>query len=886
MPSCLLVDGYSLAFRAYYALPTSLVSSTGQVTNALHGFSNMLASLVERNRPDYMAVAFDFPGRTFRDDMAADYKGHRPETPEPLREQLPLLREMVRVLGIPQVELEGYEADDLLATLADLASNAGVETFIVTGDRDSFQLVRDPLVKILYNRRGVSEIDQMDEAAILAKSGVEASVYAEYAALRGDPSDNIAGVSGIGEKTAAKLISEYGSVAGVLANLDSLSPRLRESLQDARERLQVNLNLTYLCHDAPIGLSLEDLELGSWDSESARAFYSGLDLRRSFEMVRNSFAPRINSSPPAPLLRDIGQAKSVEVSLTEVFADTEFPVISQGTDSMLYLKVLWSGESGRSSLEEISLSSQSTGVLLRSDAIQAHLGDLSQALHSSKVTLMGSKDFFAWLSSLHIPCPSLGIDPALAAYLLDPGTKALTIEDISERYLGSVTTAGDASQIGLFSKEDTRSIEDYASDSALLIELAKTLDEELVAKELKQLYEEVEAPLVEVLAKMELDGILVDLERLRAINADLVVEVARLYQAIQAAAGVEFNPNSPQQLAQILFERLKLNRGKKNKTGYSTDAQTLEKLRNDHPVVEYVLRFRELDKLRSTFAEGLLAAVGEDGRIHARFNQMVARTGRISSESPNLHNIPIRTVEGRRFREVFVAPAHKVLIAADYSQIELRVLAHLSNDKNLIAALSGGHDVHSDTASRVFSVPIEQVTSTQRSKAKMVAYGLAYGMESYGLSQRLQISNSEADEVLNSFFAAFPDVRSYMDSAVAFARRTGYSKTLYGRRRYFSDLDSPNRNVRNAAERQAMNAAIQGLAADIFKIALVRLDRVLATTKAKVILQIHDEVLVEVEEDESVEIAELTRTTLSEAAELSVPLLVNVAIGRNWADAK
>jgi DNA polymerase-1 len=881
----MLIDGYSLAFRAFYALPQTLTNSAGVVTNALHGFSRMLANLVGTYQPSHMAVAFDYPAPTFREALYAPYKGHRPETPESLRPQLQLLRPLVTALGIPAVELEGFEADDVIGTLSRWAADAQLRCFIVTGDRDSFQLVEDPFVTVLYNRRGVSEIDVMDERAVAEKAGVPPSRYSQYAALRGDPSDNIPGIPGVGEKTAAKLLNEYGDLEQLIVHVDSLSGKLRNTIADSVDQIRLNAELSRIERDVPLDVGIGDLRIDRWNSEEARELFSTLELRGSLKALSESF--RYREDLARPQSSTAGSAEEVPArSFREVDGLDEL-LDGRDPEASLVVAARYAGTPGRSALVGITLSCDDRRLTLVGDGAGSADLEVLGDLFDRDVTLsgVGLKEFLRASGANPDQLPRVALDLAVAEYLVDPGSRSLELDALAERYLDDGATSSDGRSPDLFEGTEDRRNE-VQRDHALIDRLIPLLSTRLEDLGLGSLYRDIEAPLIRVLAKMEILGIGVDREVLETIRRDLTHETERLLLEIRSLGGPDLNPNSPKQLGEVLFTRLGLTPGKKNKTGYSTDAQTLERLRDEHPIVELILRYRELDKLRSTFAEGLLAEIAGDGKIHATFHQTVARTGRISSDSPNLHNIPIRSTEGRRFREAFVANPGALLVVADYSQIELRVIAHLSGDTNLIQAMTSNQDVHTQTAALVFGVPPEEVNASQRAKAKMVAYGLAYGMEAFGLGQRLGIPTSEAEEILQAYFAAFPKVRSYMDGAIASARETGFTKTLYGRRRYFADLHSPNRSLRQAAERQAMNAGIQGLAADIFKLALIRLDRALEGRDAATVLQVHDEILVETPAHEVETTKELVRDAMEGAATLDVPLVVNIAAGRSWAEAK
>ncbi len=880
METCLLVDGYSLAFRAFYALPLTLTNSSGQPTNALHGFSKMLANLIDRYQPEYLAVALDYPAPTFRDALLASYKGQRPSTPEELKAQLEILRPLVSSLGVSVIEREGYEADDIVATLATQARDRGLKTYIVTGDRDSFQLVEDPLVSVLYNRRGVSEIDLMDEAAVVNKTGVPPQKYPYLAALRGDTSDNLPGVPGIGEKTAAKLIQAYGSIQAVFDALEALPERQRLALEEHRAQVELNLQMTMMVRDVPLDATLDTIRVGAWDPKAAETTFLGLDLRGAFGTFLKVFASRRTLN--ADLCEPSAVSKDSVFTVAEISKMDDLAIGA----STIFVDFDLKGNS-RDLLNYMAVSDGFKVSILRFDGFDV---DLETARSMSKVFVSPASG--ASLKSLlrvfglsGLPEIEVGLDITIAEYLIDPGSRGLTLEAIASRHLGETLESVEKGD-SLFDRIEQRSDDEIVHRLDVIMRLAEPLDTQLALRGLTDLYYNIEAPLSKVLAKMEVRGVGVDIEMLNTINADLNAESGQLLRQIKALTRSDLNPNSPQQLAKVLFEDLQLPTGKKTKTGYSTDAKVLEKLRDVHPVVELILAYREVDKLRTTFAQGLLNEVAPDGRIHATFSQTVARTGRISSDSPNLHNIPIRSERGKRFREVFIAPPGNLLVVADYSQIELRVIAHLSGDENLVAALTSDHDVHSETAAMVFGVDIKDVTLDQRAKAKMVAYGLAYGMEAYGLSQRLNIPTSEAEEILVSFFKAFPKVKSFTEKAVEEARALGYTKTLFGRRRYFPDLNSSNRSLKMAAERQAMNAGIQGLAADIFKIALLRTEESLSNADARLILQIHDEIMVECESSLAPEIVHVLEDSMTHAAELIVPLVVNVGVGKRWSDAK
>ena len=897
----LILDGFSLAFRAFFALPETMITSSGQYTNAIYGFTSMLLNLMKDHEPTHVAVAFDHPEPTFRDQLSPDYKGTRKKTPESLHPQLSLIGHIVESLGIPIVESSGYEADDVIATLAEQAKNRRWQTIVVTGDRDSFQLVADPFVQVLYNIRGVSDYEMLDSDGIIRRTGVKPELYPQLAALRGDPSDNIPGVPGIGEKTAAKLVNEFGSVEGILEHLDSLTPKLRSSLSDYRERLLLNVKLTPLVRDVPLEISLDDLELGPWDPKATEDLFRFLEFKRLWERTLAVFGARAIAPVFAEGPGDEDEGEHFrELSLVTVASLYE---LERSLESLLapeasaYLEVIWSGSPGRSNPEALALTSAevrdgSKVIVIPMELLSSDEGARevwTRVINCCRsVSGVGLKEVLRHLYSSQEMLFSVGIDGAVAGYLLDPTAPDYGLDSLAKEWLGNSFGEIKSSQRlapGLDFGEDQ-----YGETLVLRVDVGvRTIDRignALVSRGLNELYVNIEKPLISVLAKMEALGILVDRQYLETLQREFASESRQLQTEIQQMAGYSFNVNSTQQLGKVLFERLGLPPQKRTKTGYSTDARSLERLVESHPIVERILRYREVEKLRSTYGEGLLAEIGPDGRIHASFSQTVARTGRLSSDHPNLHNIPIRTEDGRKFRNAFVAPEGRRMVIADYSQIELRVIAHLSKDEGLIDAFEKGIDIHRQTASYTFGVPLNEVTPAQRNKAKMVAYGLAYGMEAYGLSQRLGISVPEADEILKSFFAAFPRVSSYMKETVEKARRDGYTTTEFGRIRPLPELSSHNYRLREAAERQAMNAGIQGLAADIFKIALVKLDKELEAFDAYLVLQVHDEVLVECSLGDVPEIEALVKHVLETAVSLSVPLEANVYSGKSWADAK
>ena len=896
----MLIDGNSLAYRAFFALPTDMATASGQITNAVFGFTSMLINLWRDHQPDQVVVAFDRPEPTFRHEMVPTYKGTRDSAPDILRQQMGLVREVLEALAVPTVDAPGFEADDVIATLATEGRDAGDDVIVVTGDRDTYQLVEDPQVKVLYNVRGVSDYKLYDEAGILARTGVKPADYVQYAALRGDNSDNLPGVPGVGEKTAAKLINTKGGLDGIFASLDELTPKLRENLAAAEDQVRTNADVMLLVRDVPLEARLDDLTLGEVDAQAVRKLFDFLEFRslhaRLAEALGDSLGADAGEGPSTRALTPEVEVLDTPATAAEALraAATQGasapPLALTAPTGGLEGGLAWVVDGAASRVAFVS------GSLLDDATVSAALADLLAGPAGSPdggsnrpLAAHGAKALMRSLLDRGIEMRDPLIDTMLAAYLLDPADARYDLSDLAGRYAG-IDPPSHAPQEGRLDLDgDSIEPHEQAGWAALAIDrLVTPLREALAAQGLESLNDDVEVPLVRVLARMEHIGIGVDRSVLEQIRDELDTEAEQLREQVLADAGRPINVNSPKQLAEVLFEDLGLTPTKRTKTGYSTDAQSLEKLRGEHPIVDHLLGYREVEKLRSTYGVGLLAEIGPDERIRATFNQTVARTGRLSSDAPNLHNIPVRSERGRVFRTAFVAPAGCKLLVADYDQIELRCIAHLAEDPGLIAAFEAGDDIHTATAARVFDVDPSEVGVEKRSTAKMVSYGLAYGMEAYGLAQRLNIATGEAAEILAAYFEAFPAVRDYMDRTVAEARSKGYTETLFGRRRQIPELASPNVRLRQAGERQAMNAGIQGLAADIFKVALVRLHRALEAERleSRIVLQVHDEIILEAPDAEVGPASELTREVMRGAFELRVPLEVDLQVASTWAGAK
>ncbi|WP_419915935.1 DNA polymerase I [Candidatus Poriferisodalis sp.] len=907
MSKLLLLDGNSLTYRAFFAVPEDMATRSGQPTGAVFGFTSMLINLLRDHRPDAIAVCFDRREPTFRHTAAPEYKAHRDETPATLIEQLGLVRQVLESLSIPAFDCAGFEADDLLATLASEAEQRGDDVLIVSGDRDVYQLVHDPRVQVLYNRRGVTDYALYDEAGIAERTGVTPDLYVQYAALRGDPSDNLPGVPGVGEKTAAKLLNKYGNVEALLAAAAEQTPKLAENLAAHGDNVRRNVELMTLRTDAPIDATPVDLQWSGFDADLVTRTFEFLEFGTLHARLRDALAGTSLDGLLVPSASSPEAAQLAEVQLQPV--DAEGGASAAGLlsklsrrDEPVALGFTVEADGGLGVLAVAADPSQGEvlalgphdlvvpeiaaecACLLGADGPGVHVHQAKELMRALGC-LPGDLDTGAALAGL-------AVDTSIAAYLIHPSEGRDELSALLARHCGMELAGGiTEGQLG-FDDLDADGPTDgvvAGRDALAVAMLAPILDQQLDSLGMSDLYRDVERPLISVLARMETAGIGVDRGELESLRDHLTGEVFALEAEVRELAGRDdLNVNSPKQLAEVLFEDLGLTPQRKTKTGYSTSAAALESLRGEHPIVDRLLAFREVEKLRSTYGVSLLECVEPDGRIHATFNQTVARTGRLSSEDPNLHNIPVRTEQGRLFRRAFVPAEGCELLIADYNQIELRVIAHLSGDPGLVGAFEAGHDIHSATAASLFGIGPADVDPRQRSVAKMVSYGLAYGMEAYGLGQRLGVPTGEAAEILDAYFEAFPKVRSFMDGVVAQSRERGYTETAFGRRRPLPELTSRNFRVRQAAERQAMNAPIQGLAADIFKVALIRLDEALQARSAasRLVLQVHDEVILEVPPAEAAEVTELTVDVMRNAAELAVPLEVHVATGATWADAK
>ncbi len=873
MPTLALIDGHSIAYRAFFALPEDLATSSGQVTNAVFGFTRMLIKLLGDHHPEALAVAWDVSRETFRTEQYPEYKAQRTAAPDAFKSQVPLIREVLDSLGVVQIQREGYEADDVIASMAERAIEDGWRVLAVTGDRDAFQLI-DGGLNVVYTRRGISDVIVADAAYVEERYGIRPDQYVEYAALRGDTSDNLPGVAGVGEKTAAKLIASYGSLEGIYDHLDEQTPKLRENLAAAHDQVFLNRRLMELVRDLDLDLEPADLQRAEWDRKRAKALFDSLE----FYSLWDDLLEVQPGAAPEPVESLQAEGRMATRADLERLATTS-PLV-----------VCWVEEGG---FEGLAIADGTDAAVL---AAADRLGPLAAALADPAVPkrVHEGKRMIHRLARHGVELVGIELDTALAGYVLDPASRTYTLDELCQRHLGLELISPDresagASGQGMLDFSEGPDLDAAARNAVALGLLSERLEQILVEREEWDLYRTVEVPLIEVLARMERAGIGVDREYLEAMGADLRAQLIELESTIHAEAGEPFNVNSTDQLRLVLFDRLGLPVAKKTSTGKpSTDASVLEKLRDAHPIVDHLLRYRELEKLRSTYVDGYLPLIRSDGRIHTTFNQMVATTGRLSSEEPNLQNIPVRSDLGMTIRRAFVAAEGSTFVVADYSQIELRVLAHMSRDPGLVEAFAGGADIHTATASRVFGVPADLVSPEMRRRSKMINFGLLYGMEAFGLASRLDISRDEAREHMDAYFSQFPQVKEFMDGIVSEARRTGYTATMFGRRRHLPELKSDNFRIRQMGERMALNAPVQGTAADIIKLAMIELDRELTGREmaTRMLLQIHDELILEAPDDELDQAVALTRSVMEGIVDLAVPLVVDISTGANLAEVK
>jgi DNA polymerase-1 len=854
----LLIDGHSMAYRAFYALPAeNFTTAQGQHTNAIYGFATMLLSLLTSEKPTHVAVAFDVSRKTFRSEIFPEYKANRAKTPDEFRSQMSYLHELVTAFGITTFEVEGFEADDIIATIAKQAERENAEVFICTGDRDSFQLVNEKTT-VLYPKRGVSDLTRITPDAVQEKYGMSPEQYPDFAALRGDPSDNLPSVPGVGEKTAAKWIVEYGSLHELIANIDKLGGKVGQSLRDSVNDVIRNRELTQLVANVPLDLSVDALAWNGVDENKTNPLFEKLEFKTLKDRMK-------------PILLK-GSVKPVEPEF-ELFA-TE---IAEG--------VLTPEEASA------KISQHLGDIALAYELLEEKLHRYAIALTPDDVFLVQSSTMGNWamdpkVSKIAHDAKSLAringltgicFDTSLAAYLVNPGVRSQEFKDIQERW-------GDGSAINVSTPE-----QELLTSARAMFTLRDSLTRELKERSLWDLFMSMELPIADLLARMESIGIAINKKGLDELAAFFEGEVSRETKAAHDAVGHEFNVASPKQLQVVLFDELGLPKTKKIKTGYTTDAESLDWLhkKSGHPVLTSLLRIRETKKLGTT-VEGLIAEIAKDGRIHTHFQQTVAATGRLSSTGPNLQNIPVRTEEGRKIRDCFtVGKGYVALLTADYSQIEMRIMAHLSHDEKLLDAFASGEDLHATVAGLVFGVKAAEVDPEMRRQMKAMSYGLAYGLSSYGLAIQLDISPPAAQQLMDTYFERFGGIRDYLRDVVGEARKVGYTETIMGRRRYLPDLMHDNRQRREVAERMALNAPIQGSAADIIKMAMLNVQSAIEKEKlnSRLLLQIHDELILEVVAGEEEKIVEMVRREMGSAYPLKAPLDVNAGLGLTWHEA-
>ncbi len=893
----LLLDGHSLAYRAFFALPSENFSTTtGQPTNAVYGFTAMLINVLRDERPTHVAVAFDRSEPTFRHEQYVEYKANRRETPADFRGQLSLIFEVLDALGIRRLSLAGYEADDIIATLATQAAAGGMSVLIVTGDRDVLQLVTDD-VTVLMTRRGISEMTRFTPAAVTEKYGLTPAQYPDFAALRGDPSDNLPSIPGVGEKTAAKWVAEFGSLAQLVDRVGEVKGKAGDKLRDHLGDVLRNRQLTELARDVQLEAGPHDLRPVPWQREQIHQLFDTLQFRVLRDRLYSTLPDGITGSGAAAEQAAAGEGFDIDLTVLGPGEVTGWLAAHASADGRAGLAASGDWRRGTGTLTGLAIAAPDQAaafidpVSLTEEDDKALGGWLSdparpKAMHDAKGPMHA-------LAARGLELRGLTSDTALAAYLALPGQRSFDLADLALRYtnreLRDATAESGQLTLDMPAESETEVAAALAMRAMATAELADALDADLDKRGAAALLRDVELPLVGVLADMERAGIAADVEFLAGMSASLGADVKAAEQGAYAATGHEFNLGSPKQLQEVLFTELGLPKTKRIKTGYTTDSEALTGLlaQTGHPVLGYLLRHRDVARLKS-IVDSLIPMAGVDGRIHTTYNQMIAATGRLSSTDPNLQNIPIRTEEGRRTRQAFVVGAgYETLLTADYSQIELRIMAHLSGDRALAEAFGSGHDFHAETASRVFGVPPQDVTVELRSKIKAMNYGLAYGLSAYGLSQQLRVTPDEARAFMDGYFEQFGGIRDYLHEVVAQARTDGYTQTILGRRRYLPDLTSDNRQRREMAERMALNAPIQGSAADIIKVAMLAVHREIGAhgLRSRMLLQVHDELLFEVAPGELDRLGQLVRSAMCGAFELTIPLEVSVGTGRSWAEA-
>ncbi|WP_138495471.1 DNA polymerase I [Paenibacillus pinistramenti] len=888
MDKLILIDGNSIIYRAFFAMPP-LTNSAGQHTNAVYGFTNMLLRLIQEQKPSHILVAFDAGKQTFRHEGFKDYKGGREKTPPELSEQFPVLKELLDSFGIARYESEGFEADDIIGAVSKRADEEGRQVLVVTGDKDMLQLVSER-VQVALTRKGVTEVEPYGYAEIEARYGLKPEQITDLKGLMGDTSDNIPGVPGIGEKTALKLLHQFGSVEEVLARTDELKGKMKENLINHAEDARMSKQLATIHREMPVDRNWEDMAFAGLNEETAAPMLRKLEFKSLLE--RLSFSAEGGPASSA----ENGEAEAEQLDVV-ICTEENLPELEQVLDSVQLIHIETNGDNPhQAEVVGIAFLAQDKYYIVSYELLKQEKAEKAAAWLADEDIPKNGYDLHRADLALHwhgIAFAGAAFDVSIAAYLLDPTGGDQSISALADKY-GLPPVPSDESVFGKGAKYKVPEAETLArhlaQKASALWKLMPLQKSDLENNGMSSLFYELEMPVSRILADMEKQGIAVNRGDLQELGVEFQSQIDKLMARIYEIAGTEFNLNSPKQLGEILFDKLQLPVIKKTKTGYSTDADVLEKLAPYHDIVKYILDYRQLAKLQSTYVEGLLKEIRpETGKVHTYYRQTITATGRLSSQYPNLQNIPIRLEEGRKIRKVFVPSEPEWhILAADYSQIELRVLAHISGDERLKEAFLHEMDIHTKTASDVFGVPQEQVDSNMRRSAKAVNFGIVYGISDYGLSQNLNITRKEAGQFIEQYFSVFQGVRAYMDSIVKEAKRDGYVTTLLERRRYLPEINASNFNLRSFAERTAMNTPIQGTAADIIKLAMVRMAETLSERKLKsrMLLQVHDELVFEVPGEEMELMTTLVPEVMEKALELSVPLKAEVSSGNNWYEAK
>ncbi len=897
-PLLLLFDGNALVHRAFHAIPPLTLPKTGEMVNAVQGFASTLLKVLNEIKPTHWAIAFDPPTPTFRHEKFEDYKAQRPKTPEELVSQIKRVHQLAEAFNIPTFEIDGYEADDVLGTLSCQASRQNVDTLIVTGDNDMLQVV-SPSTKVMSPKRGFSDTVIYDESGVEEKYGISPGQLADFKALTGDTSDNIPGIPGIGEKTAVKLLRQFGSLDGIYAHIDEVTPeKLQALLRDHKDRGLQNKELATIVTDIPMTLNLDACQVSAYDRQQVVELFRELGFAQLLARLPEDIEGTPTIAPSKPISKKdyhiIDSERALDKLIAQLSAAKEFAVdletsakevmacelvgisLSSMPGEAYYIPV---GHRGLSQISQLPLSQ-----------VTARLKPVLEDIKIPKIAQNGKFDMTV-LAEYGINLENLSFDTMIAAYLLGEksiGLKALAFNKLGVEMTPITDLIGKGAKQLSMAMATIEEVADYAcADADITLRLKSMLDGELREEGLWQLFSEVEMPLVPVLVAMERNGVAIDVELLRDMSHSLGKEMLRLEAEVYNSLGYRFNINSSQQLSKILYEELRLPRSRKTKSGYSTEASALEELKGTHPIIELVLQYRQLAKLKSTYTDAFPAFVNpKTGRLHTSFNQTGTTTGRLSSSEPNMQNIPIRTEMGGRIRQAIIAEPGWQLLSADYSQIDLRALAHISQDPELIATFLRDKDVHAATASRIFNVPPDKVIPEMRRVAKTVNFGVIYGMSDYGLEQATSFSREEAAQFISAYFEKYPGVKEYIENTKSQARERGYVQTVLGRRRYIPEINSPNRQIREAAERMAINMPVQGTSADIIKIAMVNLHREMKkqNLRTKMTLQVHDELLFEVPPEETGVIKELVTEMMPQALKLSVPLKIDIKLGKNWAE--